>query len=28
VVRELMRLFKHHFILEHSTEKGHADEPS
>jgi len=28
VVRELIRLFKHHYILEHSTEKGHADEPT
>ncbi len=28
VVKELMRLFKHHFIMEHQAESGHADEPT
>ena len=28
VVRELMRLFKHHFITEHQAESNHADEPT
>jgi len=28
VVRELIRLFKHHYIMEHTPEKDHADEPS
>jgi len=28
VVRELVRLFKHHYIMEHTPEKDHADEPS
>jgi len=28
VVRELMRLFKHHFMTEHQAESNHADEPT
>jgi hypothetical protein len=28
VVKELMRLFKHHFIMEHLPESDHADEPT
>jgi hypothetical protein len=28
VVGELMRLFKHHFMMEHQAESGHADEPT
>ena len=28
VVRELIRLFKHHYIMEHTAENDHADEPS
>ena len=28
VVRELMRLFKHHFLMTHKAENGHADEPT
>ena len=28
VVRELIRLFKHHYITEHKSEKDHADEPT
>jgi len=28
VVRELMRLFKHHFMMEHQPESDHADEPT
>ena len=28
VVRELMRLFKHHFMTEHQAESDHADEPT
>ena len=28
VVRELMRLFKHHYLTEHQGEADHADEPT
>ncbi len=28
VVRELMRLFKHHFMMEHKAETDNADEPT
>jgi hypothetical protein len=28
VVRELMRLFKHHYLTEHQGEGDHADEPT
>ena len=28
VVRELMRLFRHHYLMEHQVERDHADEPT
>jgi hypothetical protein len=27
-VKELMRLFKHHYLMEHKAESDHADEPT